>query len=320
MASYSKGQIEQYLDHIGFRNADAGTLPPPTLATLTEVQARHLARVPFENISLRYSAKTPPLSLDEQDLFDKIVVGGRGGYCMEVNAFLSAVMRGLGFDVLNVGGRIKKSDDSGRFSGLSHMLNIVTIDGQRYQVDVGFGKGGPPMPIPLPRKDDGGRHDFVRIPPSSMGRVEWRSIPRQHLDADQRVWVYSTREDGEEEGWKERYSFVDAEFFPEDYEVLNFHTMTHPDSFFLNNVMAVRTVPEGEADGEVVLPCRGGCAARGTWVLFNDEIKRTVAGREEVVERLQSEEERIRGLERYFGIKVSPEQAAAIKDPLGGSG
>lgn len=200
------------------------------------------------------------------------------------------------------------------------MLNIVTIDGQRYQVDVGFGKGGPPMPVPLPRKDDGGRHDFVRIPPSSMGRVEWRSIPRQHLHADQRVWVYSTREDGEEEGWKERYSFVDAEFFPEDYEVLNFHTMTHPDSFFLNNVMAVRTLPEGEVDGEVVLPCRGGCAARGTWVLFNDEIKRKVAGREEVVERLQSEEERLRGLDRYFGIKVSPEQAAAIKDPLGGSG
>ncbi|TLD18549.1 hypothetical protein PspLS_10270 [Pyricularia sp. CBS 133598] len=311
-----KIQIEQYLDHIGFHSVDPGTLPPPTLATLTEIQARHIARVPFENISLRYSAKTPPLSLDLQDLFNKIVVEKRGGYCMEVNALLSAVMRGLRFDVLNVGGRIKKADDSGRFSGLSHMLNIVAIDGQRYQVDVGFGEGGPPMPVPLPSKDDAEpRHDFVRIPPSSMGRVEWRNIPRQHLHADQRVWVYSTREDGQD--WRERYSFVDAECFPEDYEVFNFHTMMHPSSFFVNNVVAVRTVPEGEADGEVVLPCRGGFAAKGTWVLFNDEIKRTIAGKEEIVEKLQSEDQRIKGLDKYFGIKVSPEQAAAMKDPLG---
>ncbi|TLS22479.1 uncharacterized protein PpBr36_10044 [Pyricularia pennisetigena] len=315
MASYTKIQIEQYLDHIGFRHAGSGTLPPPTLAALTEIQARHVARVPFENISLRYNDKTPPLSLEQQDLFDKIVVQGRGGYCMEVNAFFSAVMRGLGFDVLNVGGRIKKADDSGRFSGLSHMLNIVAIDGQRYQVDVGFGEGGPPMPVPLPSRDAGGRHDFVRIPPSSMGRVEWRSIPRQHLHADQRVWVYSTREDGED--WRERYSFMDAEFFPEDYDVFNFHTMMHPTSFFLNNVMAVRTVPEGEVDGDFGLPCRGDCAAKGTWVLFNDKIKRIIAGKEEVVEKLQSEDQRIKGLDKYFGIKVSPEQAAAMKDPLG---
>lgn len=48
--------LSSYLDHIDFHNVNRRTLPPPTLATFTEIKARHVARVLFENISLHCSA------------------------------------------------------------------------------------------------------------------------------------------------------------------------------------------------------------------------------------------------------------------------
>jgi arylamine N-acetyltransferase len=61
--------------------------------------------VPFENLSLHYS-QTHLLSLDPEDLFVKIVDRKRGGYCMENNAFFGAVLRSLGYDLINAGARI----------------------------------------------------------------------------------------------------------------------------------------------------------------------------------------------------------------------
>ena len=72
---------------------------------LKELQKRHLARVPFESLSLHYS-KHRLLSLNQQDLFQKIVIRGMGGYCMENNAFFGAMLRSLGFTVFNASGRV----------------------------------------------------------------------------------------------------------------------------------------------------------------------------------------------------------------------
>lgn len=78
------------------------------------LQLRHMARVPFESLTLHYS-KHHRLSLDLEDLFEKIVGKGRGGYCMEVNAFFGAVLRSLGYTLINVGGRVKAGD--GEYKG-----------------------------------------------------------------------------------------------------------------------------------------------------------------------------------------------------------
>lgn len=109
--SYSEEQLSQYFAHLGYDpRADptrpAGWLESDRLGFLTELQARQLARVPFESLSLHYSAANPPLSLDLQDLFRKIVHEGRGGYCMELNAFFGAVLCGLGFTLIGTGARV----------------------------------------------------------------------------------------------------------------------------------------------------------------------------------------------------------------------
>ena len=111
MEPYTPSQLTTYLSHISYPSA---TFPPPTLETLRRLAAHHLAAVPFESLSLHYSP-TRRLTLDPSALLAKITgngVGGkRGGYCMEINTVLACVLKGLGFDVYSVGGRISFATD-----------------------------------------------------------------------------------------------------------------------------------------------------------------------------------------------------------------
>jgi arylamine N-acetyltransferase len=64
-------------------------------------------------VSLHYSTHRT-LSLDLDDLFDKVVVRSHGGYCMELNAFFGGILRALGFTVCSVGGRVRVGE---RYTG-----------------------------------------------------------------------------------------------------------------------------------------------------------------------------------------------------------
>lgn len=298
---YTEAQLQQYFTHISF---DPTQHERGTLDYLAALQRAHLARVPFESVSLHYS-KTRLLSLDLDDLFDKIVARSRGGYCMEVNAFFGAVLRSLGFTVLSGGGRVRGQD---AFGGWNHMVNLVSVSGTRYLVDVGYGAQDATVPVPL---RDG--VEFDNVPPC-RGRLEYRALA-QHSDPEQRAWVYSSRE-GPGEPWKEMYAFAEMEFFREDYEVMNLRTMTAPTSFFVQQVMAMRTeVDEGGKNTVAVV------------TMFRDYVKRRVSQDHrrvgpdgqllgEQVERLatlNTEEDRVKALEKYFFIKLSPSERRAIK-------
>ena len=91
--SCTEEQLYQYLKHINYPKEKHASEP---LRLLEELQARQLSTVPFESTALHYS-KHRLLSLDLDDLFQKIVIDGKGGYCMELNTFFGAVLRGLGF-------------------------------------------------------------------------------------------------------------------------------------------------------------------------------------------------------------------------------
>jgi len=102
LVMYTEKQLDQYFQHISY--------PPEkhsqdALELLRSLQRYHQVRVPFENLTLHYS-RHRTLSLDLDDLFEKIVVHSRGGYCMEVNAFFGAVLKSLGFCVFSCGGRV----------------------------------------------------------------------------------------------------------------------------------------------------------------------------------------------------------------------
>jgi len=110
MATYTEEQIARYLGHIGYRQdvrQVRQSVASDPLRCLTALQKHHMARVPFESLALHYS-KHRVLSLSPEDLFAKIVLKGRGGYCMEVNTFFATVLRSVGFTLISTGGRVKK--------------------------------------------------------------------------------------------------------------------------------------------------------------------------------------------------------------------
>src|SRR5689334_201595 len=109
------------------------------------------------------------------------------------------------------------------------MVNIVTINNQRYLVDVGYGANAPMAPVPLIHD-----HTFDQIAPV-QGHLTFGPLT-EFTDQSQRIWIYSTFTPGRDtDGGKRhlQYCFYDAEFFPADYEVMNYRTMTHPTSFFV---------------------------------------------------------------------------------------
>lgn len=108
MATYTPQQLELYLEHIRLPRDEANKYLSTNdqLNYLVLLQQYHVARIPFDSVALHYSP-TRVLSLDPEDLFQKIVVNSRGGYCMEVNMLFAVVLRSLGFTVITVGGRVK---------------------------------------------------------------------------------------------------------------------------------------------------------------------------------------------------------------------
>ncbi|KAK3614850.1 hypothetical protein LTR22_027648 [Elasticomyces elasticus] len=107
-----------------------------------------LAHIPFEHLSLHYSP-THTVSIHPDALFQKIIRAdmGRRGYCLENNVLLGTVLRSLGFDFglhsmsvwvrINRKGGVGNEDGMTSFGGWSHMVNLVTIRGEVFVVDIG---------------------------------------------------------------------------------------------------------------------------------------------------------------------------------------
>ena len=174
------------------------------------------------------------------------------------------------------------------------MGNIVSIGSKRYLVDVGYGSNVPPIPVAL---EDG--VEFEAVAPT-RGRLEYKNIP-QYTDPNQRVWVFSIQE--QKQGiWKEQYCFVDQEFLPQDFAVMNFSTMTKPTSFFVKTVVATRTILDDE-----------GSRAVGVMILHKDYVKRRLGAATEILENLETEEQRVAALEKYFRVVLTSEEQGAIR-------
>ena len=293
MSTYSDRQIDVYLAHVGLPfNIDTAReqIQRDALEFLTKLQRHHMARVPFESLSLHYSTHRT-LSLDPEDLFSKIVKGSRGGYCMELNAFFATVLRSLDYSLFSVGARVCMG---GVYGGWNHQLNIITIHGRRYVVDVGFGSNGPLQPNLL---EDG--REFPQVAPA-RGKLEYKALPI-HTDASQRMWEYSTQADPTSP-WQPMYAFAEVEFFPADFEVMNLSTMTSPRSFFVQAVMCMRTILD-DRTGEPI----------GLLILLGNYVKRQLGGQSEIVENLETEAQRVEALRKWFQVEIGPGEQKAIQ-------
>ena len=107
----------------------------PDLAHLNELLYKHHRHVPFDNLNVWDRAELPSLAIP--DLFKKIVVGRRGGYCFEMNGLLESALRTLGYDCYGVEIRIVRGRDF--LPAYRHRGVVVRLDGKKLFCDVGLG-------------------------------------------------------------------------------------------------------------------------------------------------------------------------------------
>ena len=308
---YTLHQFQEYTTHLGMTNIPGSDRnskgdsylideqskekiddPVDQLRYLRDLQKFHLAKVPFENLSLHYSAHKI-VDLDPAALYRKIVEEGRGGYCMENNCFFGTMLRCKNYNVCSVGARVHAGE--GVYGAWSHMVNIVSLpDGARFLVDVGFGHNGPTEPLLMV---DG--HEEASIPPATM-RLVREKIPATTNPSDH-LWIYQHRLNPTSD-WQSMYCFTETEFLPGDYEMMNFWTSQSRKSFFTYTVMCVKSIMDKKTVQLV-----------GTLVLVGGELKKTVGGKTEQVRKCKTEGERVRVLEEFFDIKLAEEDKQGIR-------
>jgi N-hydroxyarylamine O-acetyltransferase len=105
-----------------------------TFEVLSRLQLQHLMNVPFENMDIQNNIK-----IDLNNLFNKIVTRKRGGFCYELNGLFYKLLKEIGFMAKIVSARVytNKKNYSSEFD---HMAIIVSIEGDNYLIDVGFGE------------------------------------------------------------------------------------------------------------------------------------------------------------------------------------
>lgn len=132
--------VDAYLHRIDFFGK-----PEVSLSCLKELMKCHLRTVPFENLDVYHGRRIP--SLNTNDLFDKIVVNRRGGYCFELNGLFWRLLESLGFKTWCCAAKIVLHRNYPM--PLVHRVVLVELKGKKYFCDVGFGGPVPYEPIEI---------------------------------------------------------------------------------------------------------------------------------------------------------------------------
>jgi len=196
-------QVNAYLQRIGFTGK-----PGVNFDTLHALQRNHLQTVPYENIDI---INNIPISLNLDDIYEKIVVRRRGGYCFELNALFAWLLRSLGFEVKDYFARFLLNEPE--IPMRRHHVLGVSFNAERYLCDVGVGLVIPRMPIKL-------AHGVV----SEQNGETYKLEKEDFLG----YIVYDLKN----LQWRELYAFTEEEQIKPDFEVTSYYCEKHPNSIF----------------------------------------------------------------------------------------
>jgi arylamine N-acetyltransferase len=190
---------------------------------LDDYISSYMKRVPFENIDVQNKV---PISVELEDIFDKIITRGRGGFCYEMNTLFRRYLNAKGYYAYNVSATVKHPDGWTREG--SHMSTLVK-SGELYVADVGFGdlplKAMPirPMDEAVVIEDVNGRYRAV--------------------ETDGGFEVQKDRGQGFETLYRGGFTPREIEAFQDNLE----YNQHHPDSIFVRKLI----ITQPKSDGRV---------------------------------------------------------------------
>ena len=191
------------------------SLDPHTLDIefLQNLQSQHIARHSFNNLAVILGQELP---LNIEHLVNKIVEKKRGGYCFEHNKLVYHVLEELGFEVKLILARVVYNRDID--SARTHRVTLLTLNGDQYIVDAGFGHLGARFPVKLAlnvSQDQGDGH--FRIIQKESG-----------------IYHYQVLKDGD---FFTLYTFDKNYYTDADCTLGHFFSHRHPEAAFVNNLV-----------------------------------------------------------------------------------
>ena len=208
-------QLSQYFDRIQINR-----LLSKDIESLTYLHRQHLYHIPYENLDLMNQV---PLSLNRSDLFEKIILRKRGGYCFELQGLFCELLQTMGFHVRQYAARFM--DMPGHIQMRRHRILVVQIDSKRYVCDIGVRSESPRIPLEL-------CEGTIQTDGISQYRYQWDAFYG---------WVLWQKEPGK--GWKHILGFTEEPQIDVDYEMPSFYCEQHPDSTF-NKYMKISIFDE----------------------------------------------------------------------------
>jgi N-hydroxyarylamine O-acetyltransferase len=210
--------LDAYLARIGW----AGPLRADH-ATLAGLLRAHMDHVPFENLDVLLGHG---IRLDLAGLQDKLVHQRRGGYCFEQATLFAAVLERLGFSLVRHTARVVMRLPRHE-APRTHMFLTVQLPEGRFVADPGLGGLACRAPLPLV---DGQR---VQV----EAQTHWLQQEGHYW------WLRTLQQNGQPaDAW---VGTLDPEN-PQDFEMGNHYTASHPSSGFVNRIMLRAYMPGGQ--------------------------------------------------------------------------
>lgn len=190
-------------------------------ATLHALMRHQLFSVPFENLDVQ-AGKI--VSLAPDDIADKVLTQGRGGYCYEVNGLFAMALEAVGIPYRFVAARPMFYPAR---RPKTHMALIAEVDSRQWLCDLGFGSYGIRAPMALDMLDVDITQDFdtFRLSRSAEGE-----------------YLLQAKVEGK---WARQYGF---DLTPQewiDFVPANYLNSTHPDAIFVQKLVVVQHRSEG---------------------------------------------------------------------------
>lgn len=212
----------------------------PDENTLRGLQLAHLQSVPFENLDIGLKRV---IQINEQAIWDKLVVNERGGFCYELNGLFAWLLKQIGFELTYLNARVFNRE--GKLGiDFDHLVLLVQVPGQseRWLADVGFGDS---FNEPLNFEERGEQVQGLRaykIEQTSNGFIVWQ----RNYDGT----------------WERQYFFdLQPHKFPEEYEsACQYHQTSPQSSFTRKSIISRATSLDSRVsleDGRLILTTNG---------------------------------------------------------------
>lgn len=187
------------------------------------LQRGYLENYSFNSITVLLGKSS--LTFTDDELFEKIVEKGLGGYCFEHNKLFFSFLESLGFTTEIIIAKVLYNEDITHQRGRTHRLSLVTIDSIDYLVDVGFGPDNPQQPIPLTGEEiDTGMGRIYRV-----HKVDTQHYALQIL---------------KDKSFFTLYQFDKATYTEGDCDMGHFFSHQYPKASFVNNLVVSRILSD----------------------------------------------------------------------------